>query len=436
MPPGECRLLSSWPSVRISAAMARTAFMAETSEEEARERRELARQSGNPAWLWPEVAVAEWLETMRYVSEALSSVLSGRPGTIPPSDPRTFSLACYTSGAGPLLGYWVERRKLVVPDDLEELLALHLENARARASKTEFHSREIVSELVGDGVPVVILKGAHTGHAYFPDPATRPASDLDLLVPSDFAAQAEVSLAKRGLQCAARNRRKSSWKRAESPLEPRSLWLAHADDPWCVDLQSSLDFSASPGARPVRFDSADPIGTSDPWPLNPEAGALSQPLLLLHLAAHASGGLHSLTLLRMVEIILVDSEGHSGWPAVLGRVPSPGRGHECAWRGLSRASNVGKAGARNHSRQGPQHQRRNRSAARARDCRQARARDRPPRRSSVGRRAFHVGQRLFGLVSPIGVRHRAGIRIPGDLREARLPPASRPNQPLAGRRCP
>ncbi len=291
--------------MRISAAMARTAFLADTSEEEARERRELARQSGNPAWLWPEVAVAQWLETMRYVSEALSSVLSGRPGTIPPSDPRTFSLACYTSGTGPLLGYWVERRKLVVPDDLEELLALHLENARARASKTESHSREIVSELVGDGVPVVILKGAHTGHAYFPDPATRPASDLDLLVPSDFAAQAEVSLAKRGLQCAARNRRESSWKRAESPLEPRSLWLAHADDPWCVDLQSSLDFSASPGARPVRFDSADPIGTSDPWPLNPEAGALSQPLLLLHLAAHASGGLHSLTLLRMVEIILV-----------------------------------------------------------------------------------------------------------------------------------
>ena len=82
------------------------------------------------------------------------------------------------------------------------------------------------------------------------------------------------------------------------PSEPRSLWLAHADDPWCVDLQSSLDFSAGPGAMIVRFDFADPIGTSDPWPLNPEAGALSQPLLLLHLAVHASGGLHSLTLLR------------------------------------------------------------------------------------------------------------------------------------------
>ena len=188
---------------------------------------------------------------------------------------------------------------------LENCSRLHLEHARARAKKAQSNSREIVSELVGDGVPVVILKGAHTAHAYFPEPATRPASDLDLLVPFEFAAQAEVSLAKRGLQCMARNRRELSWKRADSPSQPRSLWLAHADDPWCVDLQSSLDFSAGPGARIVRFDSADPIGTSDPWPLNPEAGALSQPLLLLHLAVHASGGLHSLTLLRMVEIILV-----------------------------------------------------------------------------------------------------------------------------------
>lgn len=285
--------------------MARAAFLVETSEDEARERRSNALKSGNPSWLWPEVTIAEWLETMGYISDALSCVLAGRPSTIPPSDPRTFSLACYTSGVGPLLGYWVEQGKLSVSNDLAELLALHLQHLRARAKKAESYSREIVSELVGDGVPVVILKGAHTAHAYFPDSATRPASDLDLLVPRDFTAQAEVSLAKRGLQCMARNRRDSSWKRADSPIEPRSLWLAHADDPWCVDLQSSLDFSAGPGARTVRFDSVDPIGTSDPWPLNPEAGALSQPLLLLHLAVHASGGLHSLTLLRMIEIIFV-----------------------------------------------------------------------------------------------------------------------------------
>jgi hypothetical protein len=51
------------------------------------------------------------------------------------------------------------------------------------------------------------------------------------------------------------------------------------------------------------------------------AYVLRQPLLLLHLAAHASGGLHSLTLLRMVEIILVVrrdlEEGRLSWDEFL-----------------------------------------------------------------------------------------------------------------------
>ena len=281
------------------------AFSAEISEDEFRERRVRASRSGNPAWLWPEVCAGEWLETTGHIADAVSSILGGAAGAIPPSDPRTFSLACYTSGVGPLLGCWAQQGKLEVAKDLGDLLALHLEHARGRAGRVESQSREIVSALVEDGVPVVVLKGGHTAHAYFPEPATRPASDLDLLVPSDFSAQAEVGLAKRGLECTARSRGEANWKHPDSPRGPRSLWLLHADDPWSVDLRSSLNFAASPGATLVRFDSADPIETSDPWPLNAEAGALSQPLLLLYLAAHASGGLHSLTLLRMVEIVLV-----------------------------------------------------------------------------------------------------------------------------------
>jgi hypothetical protein len=166
-------------------------------------------------------------------------------------------------------------------------------------------SREVVTALVDCGVPVVVLKGGHTSYSYFPEPAARPASDLDLLVERDSSAQAEVALAKIGLECAARSKRESSWVPPGSAREPRSIWLAHADDPWSVDLHSSLDFSASPGAPLVRFDSSEPIETSGPWPLDDAAGVLGQPLLLLHLAVHASGGLHSLTLLRIVEIVLV-----------------------------------------------------------------------------------------------------------------------------------
>jgi hypothetical protein len=146
-------------------------------------------------------------------------------------------------------------------------------------------------------------------------------SDLDLLVPKELAPQAEVVLARVGLECLGRNKRESSWIPRATKREPRSLWLAHAEDPWSIDLHSSLDFSAGPGAPLIRFDSADPIEASQPWPLDDSAGALSQPLLLLHLAVHASGGLHSLTLLRTVEIILVarqdGASGELSWDEVL-----------------------------------------------------------------------------------------------------------------------
>ena len=242
---------------------------------------------------------------MRHVAKAAADVLAGKPANIPSCNPMVLSLACYTSGVGPLLGWWVGQGQLSAPAELGELLALHLEQGRARAARTEPQSVEIVSALVERGVPVVVLKGAHTARVYFPDPATRPASDLDLVVPRDSMTQAEVALARLGFECTGRHRRESSWMSPGVAREPRSLWLIHESDPWSVDLHNSLDFSAGPGASLVRFDSADPIETSEPWPLDDSAGALSQPLLLLHLAVHASGGLHSLTLLRIIELVFV-----------------------------------------------------------------------------------------------------------------------------------
>lgn len=306
---GDVDVLVRATNASNSAAMSLAFASAKIGVDEFRERREQAKRSGNPAWLWPEVAVPDWAAATAAISQGAADVLDGHRGALGPIDSRALSLACYTSGVGPLLGYWVETGALNAPGEAEELLALHLEQARARAGKVDKQSREVVGALVESGVPVVVLKGGNTAHSYFPDPATRPSSDLDLLVPSDFSAQAEVALARLGFECAARSRRETSWKSPNSASEPRSMWLVNADDPWSVDLHSSLDFSASPGASVVKFDSADPIETSDPWPLDPEAGVLSQPLLLLHLAVHASGGLHSLTLLRIIEIVLVVRQG-------------------------------------------------------------------------------------------------------------------------------
>lgn len=277
----------------------------ELSAGEFERRRAEARRSGNPAWLWQEVAVEAWASAMAEISKAASSILAGDRPALPPSDSMAFSLACYTSGTGALLGYWLESGQLDAPTVLAELLRLHLKHGRARAERVETESCKLVGALVEAGLPIVVLKGGHTAHAYFPDPATRPMSDLDLLVPTESAPGAEVALATASLECAGRAKRESCWVRPNSAREPRSIWLAHANDPWSVDLHNSLNFSADAGAPVVRFDSAEPIETSEPWPLDDGAGVLSQPLLLLHLAVHASGGLHSLTLLRMIEIVLV-----------------------------------------------------------------------------------------------------------------------------------
>ena len=277
----------------------------ELGADEFERRRGQARRSGSPAWLWPEVRVESWAAAMTEISKAAAAAMAGQRLALPAFEPMAFSLACYTSGTGALLGYWLEHGKLDAPRELAELLALHLKHGRGRAKRAETESRKLVGALVEAGLPIVVLKGGHTSHVYFPDPATRPMSDLDLLVPAESAPAAEVALATSGLACAGRAKRESSWVPKDHPREPRSIWLAHADDPWSVDLHSSLNFSADPGASLVRFDAADPIETSEPWPLDDGAGVLAQPLLLLHLAVHASGGLHSLTLLRIVEIVLV-----------------------------------------------------------------------------------------------------------------------------------
>jgi hypothetical protein len=277
----------------------------ELGADEFERRRADARRSGSPAWLWPEVRVESWAAAMAEISKAAAAVLAGERAALPTFEPMAFSLACYTSGTGPLFGYWLQRGQLDASPDVAELLELHLKHGRERAKRAETESRKLVGALVEAGLPIVVLKGGHTAHVYFPDPATRPMSDLDLLVPAESAPAAEVTLATSGLECAGRAKRESSWAPHDNAREPRSIWLAHADDPWSVDLHSSLNFSAGPGAPLVRFDASDPIETSEPWPLDDGAGVLAQPLLLLHLAVHASGGLHSLTLLRIIEIVLV-----------------------------------------------------------------------------------------------------------------------------------
>jgi hypothetical protein len=125
----------------------------------------------------------------------------------------------------------------------------------------------------------------------------------------------------RGLALKGRTPWESSWARPSARSEPRSLTYVHAEDPWSVDLHKALTISVGRGTPVADLDRASPMASSGRWPVDPRAGVLDQPLLLLHLAAHAGAGWQNLTLLRQVELVLVIRRdlqaGRLSWDAFL-----------------------------------------------------------------------------------------------------------------------
>ncbi len=291
------------------------------SPEAVRRRFRWAKRQGEPAWLWPHISPEAWRQALRALEAAVRAGLNGQAGAPPlAGDPAALGLAGYTSGMGPLLGCWLERGLIAAEPDVAAVLELHLRHNRIRAARMGEAAQAVAAALLAAGVTVAVLKGAHTAAAYFPEPGARPASDIDLLVPAGAAEAAEAVLQRLGLGCQGRGPRESNWRLAGQPDEPCSLTLVHADDPWSIDLHTSLDLFVGPGAPLAALDLGEPLRSRAPWG---EGGAVSleQPLLLLHLAAHAGSGLQSLTLLRLVELVLVirqdAAQGRLDWRALL-----------------------------------------------------------------------------------------------------------------------
>lgn len=282
----------------------------ELSPAEVRERFLWAKRQGNPAWLWPDIQVRDWREALGKIEETLRAVLAGEEPPTLDGDPAAIGLAGYTSGVGPLLGWWVETGVIRASPAVATVLELHLRHNRARAARMAVAAAALVKALAAQSVPVVVLKGAHTARTYFPDPGVRPASDIDLLVSAKDALAAETVLLSLGHVLESRAARESSWRPVGAPTEPRSLGLVHGDDPWSVDLHTSLDVFVSAGAPLAKLDALEPMAGGS---------VLSQPTLLLHLAVHAGSGMQNLTLLRLVELVLVIrkdlAEGRLSWDA-------------------------------------------------------------------------------------------------------------------------
>lgn len=274
------------------------------SPEEVRQRFLWARRQGVPAWLWPNVSVAAWQKALGAIETAVRAALAGETALLE-GDPAAIGLAGYTSGMGPLLGWWHQQGRVEASPDIAAVLDLHLRHNVARAAQMESSAAAVIAALRGAGIAVAVLKGAHTAGSYFPHPGTRPASDIDLLVKGADRVAAEAVLEAAGFALASRGAQESSWRKAGVAEYPRSLEFVHAEDPWTIDLHHTLDIFVSAGAPLAVLDRAEPLASARPFAPCPDAVVLEQPLLLLHLAVHAGSALQSLTLLRQVELVLV-----------------------------------------------------------------------------------------------------------------------------------
>lgn len=281
-----------------------------------------AKRQGTPAWVWPEVTVPAWRDAVAEIEAIARDALFCRPAAIVAAgDAAAFGLACYTSGMGPLLGWWQAKGLVRATPAIGRAIELQWRHNTARNRRLVAVAADVAGCLDGAGVSVVALKGVHTATAYFPERGTRPMADIDLLIGASGRAAAEAALTAAGFAPGRRLPRETSWHRPGTATAPRTLTFLHEDDPWSIDLHHSLDLVVAAGAPPIRFDAGRTMDGHQGPPMVRPARVLDQPLLLLHLAAHAGGGLHNLTLLRLAELHYVirrdTADGRLSWPAFI-----------------------------------------------------------------------------------------------------------------------
>lgn len=266
-----------------------------------------ASRRGHPYWLWPEVTPASWRAALAEIESVTRQVLGGEIARTPlDGDLRALGLAAYTSGMGPLLGCWIEEGRLVTSAPTAALMKFHLAHNRVRNQVLAERAINAAQVLAKAGVTATVLKGMHTAHVYFPEPGARPVSDIDLFIPRAQMAAAESALSAAGFTPGRlrKPQHQRDWTDPGARAAPRTLGYAHAEDPWALDVQATLNRYCS-ARSVVRLDDIHNAEADLPWPLSPLARTLGQPLLTLQLAAHASGGFRSLTMIRLVELISV-----------------------------------------------------------------------------------------------------------------------------------
>jgi hypothetical protein len=284
--------------------------------EEHRRRIEAWVRTGDMSALWPHVRPDDRRQAHAEIRGATAAVLAGRPAAALPrltavDDRRRTALgvAAFMSGMGPLLGWWIEQGELGADHRVRDLFREHLDHGRRRAARLHGELGRIAAAMRAEGIEPVVLKGTHTGAVYFPEPGTRPATDLDLLVRPDERDRASAALRKAGFVEARRTRYadRSEWQPAGAPQPVRSLELDHALNPLTVDLHTRLERWYFRGLR-ASLDARAPAGAVEGPPglgEGPDVRVLAQPELTAFLALHAGHDPTRLRLVHLVELVLV-----------------------------------------------------------------------------------------------------------------------------------
>ena len=297
-----------------------------------------ARRSGYPAWLWPDVPVENWRSAVDAIVDVARKVLaSGSKPSLPGSDARALGLAGYTSGMGPLLGFWVESGIATAETEIAELFALHLSHNRRRMDRLFEVARETIKRLNESDISPLILKGMHTAFRYFPEPGLRPVSDIDMYIPMESMRKAERVFAELGYKPALRMRSPYAcdWIAPSQPASPRTLTFVHQD----VHAGRRLIQHEQ-----IRFGNPLPCSERADWFPGRQAFVMRQPLLALYLAVHLSQTLLNVTVLRVLELAVVVrrdfSAGRLDWNAFL-RAASAMGGLRFAYPALSFVAQLG-----------------------------------------------------------------------------------------------
>ena len=280
----------------------------ELEPEEVRDRLRWARRSGHPRHLWPDVGPAAVHQGLQQLERATEAVLRGEH-PVRSTDgvgARALGIAAYKAGMGPLMGYWIETDQVEAGPLVERLFALHLSHGRERAERLRLELRRSVEALNAAGIRPLIMKSGHTARVYFPEPGTRPAIDVDLVVPRDQFDLAEDALSAAGYKFAATANRplRNTWLAPGSARLPRSLELLHAESQYALDLHDSLnrDFF---GVRSLGLGDLEGVNTTTLPAVGGSAYVLPPTELLFNQALQASQGLHNLTLVRILELVFI-----------------------------------------------------------------------------------------------------------------------------------